>query len=136
MAGHKDHQHRWMGDGVEAIHCRECSALLEPYVAQLEHTTAMLRARRVHLNERTVEALDERERLARKNMALQARLARAMEIVQMVAERRMPHYCRALDAWVCDYCDQESRDRQAFRHDAECVWDQAHALLAGEASEC
>jgi hypothetical protein len=134
MAGHQDHQHRWTSDRFEAIHCSECGTRLEPYVAHLEQETALLRVRHAHLSDSTREALEANARLAYREMALHARLAKALEIVQAMAERRMPRYHRERDAWVCDSCDQASQSRHAFRHQAECTWEQARVLLAEEGS--
>jgi Zn ribbon nucleic-acid-binding protein len=132
MASHQDHRHRWTSDRIEANHCIECGAVMEQYVAKLEQETALLRARRAHVNVSTMEAIETNERLARKNMALQARLARALEIVQAMAERQMPRYSRERDAWVCDSCDQEGQSHHPFQHQASCVWEQARTLLAEE----
>jgi hypothetical protein len=133
MAGHQNPQHRWTRDPAATIHCIECGTLLGQYVAKLKQETTLLRVRRAHLSESLREAIEANERLAHKNAALQARLAKALDIAQAVAERRMPHYCRELDAWVCDYCDQEGQSHHAFRHQASCAWDQARALRAEEA---
>jgi hypothetical protein len=134
MAGHQDHTHRWTNDRGAAIHCSACGTLLEHYVAERERETALLRARRAHLSDSTLEAIEANERLAHKNAALQARLARALEIAQAVAERRMPRYRRELDTLVCDYCNRASQCHHTFRHGAECTWEQARALLAEEAA--
>jgi hypothetical protein len=75
----------------------ECGTALEPYVATLEQETALLRARRAHLSENAMETLDQMERIAHQKAVLQARLARALKIVQAMAERRMPRYRRELD---------------------------------------
>jgi hypothetical protein len=132
MPSHTPHQHLWTSHPHVAIHCSACGALLEPYIAKLEQETTLLRARRVHLSESIAEATEANERLAHKNAALQAQLARALDIIQAVAERRMPNYNRELDAWVCDSCDQEGQSHQAFRQQATCAWDQARALRAEE----
>jgi hypothetical protein len=81
-----------------------------------------------------LEAIEANERLAHKNAVLQARLARALEFAQAVAERRMPRYRRELDTLVCDYCNRASQCHHTFRHGAECTWEQARALLAEEAA--